>query len=233
MKLNREAISNLEQNKCVATSLKNYAADMTGLTYHAGIVLAAMNGYGMYDRICDETCGITEPVREYFRQLCTVMKQTILTRCRGMEYQMGCGRLDNLRSAVIQDAQKAEEDSELLEQYALLMETLNPAYAAFLVVGQAGKPEKDVRPCMELLEMICRVTAEDHLRNIEEEAVPFLISMEGLQERYYQPLYRYQLAFQDIVDGFSEEIQKKNLTGSYGILDKTRKLLSSSPFAPL
>lgn len=233
MKLNREAISNLEQNKCVATSLKNYASDMTALTYHAGIVLAAMNGYGMYDRICDGECGIAEPIRDYFDQLYIEMERTILTRCRGMEYQMGCGRLENLRNAIIQDAQKAEEDSELLEQYALLLETLNPAYAAFLVTGLAGKAEKDIRPCMELLELIRSVLAEGGNRSIEEEAIPFLVSMEGLQERYYQPLYRYQLAFQDILDGFSEEIHKKDLTGSYSILDKTRKLLSSSPFAPL
>ena len=63
MKLNREAISNLEQNRCVSTSLKNYASDMTALTYHAGIVLAAMNGYGIYDRICDDDCGLAAPVK--------------------------------------------------------------------------------------------------------------------------------------------------------------------------
>ena len=60
-----------------------------------------------------------------------------------------------------------------------------------------------------------------------------LVAMEGLQERYYQPLYRYQLAFQDIRDGFAEEIEKKELTKNFALLDKTRKLLSSSPFAPL
>ncbi|MGN0293667.1 MAG: hypothetical protein ACI4D3_06640 [Lachnospiraceae bacterium] len=233
MKLNREAISNLEQNRCVATSLKNYASDMTALTWHAGIVLAAMNGYGMYDRICDEECDITAPVRTYFEQLCAEMERTILTRCRGMEFQMGCGRLEALRNAIIRDAQKAEEDSELLEQYALLMETLNPVYAAFLVTGQAGKAEKDIRSCMELLKLIVGALSNGNPGNIEEEAMPFLISMEGLQERYYQPLYRYQLAFQDILDGFSDEIRKKDLTGSYDVLDKTRKLLSSSPFAPL
>ena len=233
MKLNREAISNLEQNRCVATSLKNYASDMTALTYHAGIVLAAMNGYGIYDRICDDDCGLAAPVKEYFVQFCEEMGRTILARCRGMEFQMGCGRLEALRNEIIRDALKAEEDSELLEQYALLLETLNPVYAAFLVTGHAGKAEKDIRPCMEQLQLIGEASAEENKRNIEEEAIPYLISMEGLQERYYQPLYRYQLAFQDIIDGFSDEIRKKDLTGSYDVLDKTRKLLSSSPFAPL
>lgn len=233
MKLNREAISNLEQKKCVATSLKNYAADMTALTYHAGVVLAAMNGYGLYERICDEECDVTDSIREYFRQLCAEMRRTLLTRCRGMEYQMGCGRLDNLRNAVIQEAQKAEEDQELLEQYAFLLEVLNPLYAAFMVSGVCGKPDKEIRTCMELLELIERTAGTEHPEDLEEQAIPFLIAMEGLQERYYQPLYRYQLAFQDIYEGFAEEIDRKNLAGNYDLLNKTRKLLSSSPFAPL
>lgn len=233
MKLNREAISNLEQKKCVATSLKNYAADMTALTYHAGVVLAAMNGYGMYERICDAECDVTDTVRDYFRQLCEEMGKTLLARCHGMEYQMGCGRLDNLRNLIIQDARKAEQDQELLEQYAFLLEFLNPVYAAFTVSGICGRPDKDIRSCMELLTLIEKAAAAEQPEELEEQAMPYLISMEGLQERYYQPLYRYQLAFQDIYEGFAEEISRKNLSGNYDLLNKTRKLLSSSPFAPL
>ena len=33
--------------------------------------------------------------------------------------------------------------------------------------------------------------------------------------------------------GAAEEISRKNLSGNYELLNKTRKLLSSSPFAPL
>lgn len=233
MKLNKEAISNLEQNKCVSTSLKNYAMDMTSLTYHAGITLAAMNGYSLYERICAEECDVTASIRNYFRQLCQEMGRTVLARCRGMEYQMGCGRLEALRNAIIQEAQKAEEDQELLEQYAFLLEVLNPVYAAFLVSGMYGKAEKDIRPCMELLALIENSASAEVPEDLEERAMQFLISMEGLQERYYQPLYRYQLAFQDIHDGFAEDIVKKELTRYYEMLDKTRKLLSSSPFASL
>lgn len=233
MKLNREAISNLEQNKCVSSSLKNYALDMTALTYHSGIVLAAMNGYGMYDRILDNECKVTDSIQKYFTQLCSEMGRTILARCRGMEYQMGCGRLEALRGAIMQEAQKAEQDEDLLEQYAFLLEVLNPVYAAFLVSGITGKADKDIRPCMELLTLIGQAAAAEQPEELEEKAMPFLMSIEGLQERYYQPLYRYQLAFQDIRDGFAQDIQKKDLTRYYEVLDKTRKLLSSSPFAPL
>lgn len=233
MKLNREAISNLEQNKCVATSLKNYAADMTALTYHAGIVLAAMNGYGLYDRVFDEECQVADAVKDYFRLICEQIGRTVLSRCKGMMYQMNCGILENLRNQIIQDAEKAEKDEELLEQYASLLEFLNPLYASFLVSVSVGKPEKDIVPCKGLLSLTEQAVSGNASENLEEEAVPFLISMEGLQERYYQPLYRYQLAFQDIHDGFAEEIRKKELTRSYELLDKTRKLLSSSPFAPL
>lgn len=233
MKLNREAISNLEQNKCVSTSLKNYAADMTALTYHAGIVLAAMNGYGIYERICDGDCDVTDSIKNFFRELCLEMDRTILTRCRGMEYQMGCGRLENLRNAIIQEAQKEEQNQEILEQYAFLLEVLNPVYASFLISGLSGKAEKDIRPCMDLLQLITYAASSEKPEMPEEKAMQYLVSMEGLQERYYQPLYRYQLAFQDIYEGFSEDIQKKELTGYYELLDKTRKLLSSSPFAPL
>lgn len=233
MKLNREAISNLEQKKCVATSLKNYAVDMTALTYHAGVVLAAMNAYGLYERICDEECDVTDSIRDSFVQLCTEMGRTLLARCRGMEYQMGCGRLDNLRNTVIQEAQKAEQDQELLEQYAFLLEILNPVYAAFAVSGICSRPDKDIRPCMELLALIEKAAQARQPEELEEQVMPFLISMEGLQERYYQPLYRYQLAFQDIYEGYAEEISRKNLSGNYELLNKTRKLLSSSPFAPL
>ncbi|MDO5410265.1 MAG: hypothetical protein Q4F21_07405 [Lachnospiraceae bacterium] len=246
MKLNREAISNLEQNRSVATSLKNYAADMTALTYHAGVVLAAMNAYGMYERICDEECEVTDSVKEYFRQLCLEIRETLLKRCRGMEYQLGCGRLEHLRCVVIAEAEKVKEDQELLDEYASFLEVLNPVYAAFLVTGiaKSEKPEKDIRPCMELLSLIDAAadklfqadedTCEDTCaEDLEEKAMPFLIAMEGLQERYYQPLYRYQLAFQDIDQGFAEEIRKKELSRTFEVLDKTRKLLSSSPFALL
>lgn len=234
MKLNKEAISNLEQNRSVATSLKNYAADMTALTYHAGVVLAAMNGYGMYERICDSDCEVADSVKEFFKQICQALELTLLTpRCRGMEYQMGCQRLGMLRDAIIQAAEKAEQDSELLDQYASLLEVLNPIYAAFQVRSLAGKAEKDVQPCMKLLSIIQDSIMEEEWKSLEEEAIPHLIAMEGLQERYYQPLYRYQLAFQDIYTGFAEEIQKKELNRNYETLDQTRKLLSSSPFAPL
>lgn len=234
MKLNKEAISNLEQNRSVATSLKNYAADMTALTYHAGVVLAAMNGYGMYERIGDSDCEVADSVKNFFKQICQVLNLTILIpRCRGMEYQTGCGRLEMLRENIIQEAQKADQNSELLDQYASLLEVLNPIYAAFLVKSLAGKPEKDIQPCTKLLSLLEQAVLGEDWKNLEEEAIPYLISMEGLQERYYQPLYRYQLAFQDIYDGFAEEIQKKDLNRNYEALDKTRRLLSSSPFAPL
>lgn len=234
MKLNKEAISNLEQNRSVATSLKNYVADMTTLTYHAGVVLAAMNGYGIYERIGDSDCEVADSVKEFFRQMCQEWKLTLLApRCRGIEYQMGCGRLEMLRNSIIQEAEKVEQDSELLDQYASLLEVLNPVYAAFLVRGLAGKAEKDVQPCMKLLTLVEESAETGEWRELEEEAIPFLIEMEGLQERYYQPLYRYQLAFQDIYTGFAEEIRKKDLSRNYEVLDKTRKLLSSSPFAPL
>lgn len=234
MKLNKDAISNLEQNRSVATSLKNYAADMTMLTYHAGVVLAAMNGYGMYERVCDSDCEVTDSVKDYFKRICQELKSTILTpRCRGMEHQMGCGRLDTLRNEIIQDAQKAEKDSELLDQYASLLEVLNPAYAAFLIRSLTGKAQKDIQPCVKLMTLISQAVDREIWADLEEEAVAQLVSMEGLQERYYQPLYRYQLAFQDIHDGFGQEIQKRDLSRTFNELDKTRKLLSSSPFAPI
>ena len=234
MKLNREAISNLEQNRSVSTSLKNYAADMTVLTYHAGIVLAAMNGYGMYERICDEECEVADSVTLFFQQICAQWEHTILAlHCRGMEYDMGCGKLELLRESIIREAEKAEKDSELLDQYASLLEVLNPVYAAFSVRTLAGKAEKDIRPCMKLLALIEQAVKEGRRTGLEDAAIPYLMEMEGLQERYYQPLYRYQLAFEDIHTGFAEEIEKKNLGRNYETLDKTRKLLSSSPFAPL
>lgn len=233
MKLNKEAISNLEQNKRVSTSLKSYASDMTVLTYHAGIVLAAMNGYGMYDRVFDEEMETADSIKAYFVRICQLIKGTVFTRCRGMMYQMNCGILENLRNEIILEAQKAEQDEELLDQYASLLEFLNPLYAAFLVTPLAGKPEKEISPCKELLALIEQAAQEESCGSLEEKAMPYLIEMEGLQERYYQPLYRYQLAFSDIDTGFSAEIQKKELTGSFSVLSKTSKLLSSSPFASL
>ncbi len=234
MKLNKEAINNLEQNKCVATSLKSYTADMAVLTYHSGVVLTAMNAYGMYDRICDEECKVPEAISNYFKEICcNLMNQAVFSRSRGMEFDMICGALEAVRNQIIQEAQKAEQDSELLEDYASLLEILNPMYASFLMGKLAGKAEKDITPCKKLLTMIMEGMAAEEMKNLEEQAMDCLVAMEGLQERYYQPLYRYQLAFQDIRDGFAEEIEKKELTKNFALLDKTRKLLSSSPFAPL
>ena len=229
----REAISNLEQNRCVGTSLKSYAADMTVLTYHSGMVLAAMNAYGLYERAADEECQVPEAVKAYFCELCAVMKQTLLSRCRGVAYDMGCGRLMELRQRIVSEAAGFENDEETLEEYAALLELLNPVYAAFLVNALAGKAEKDIQPCKELLALVADAAEAGAADNIEETAIPYLIAMEGLQERYYQPLYRYQLAFADIRDGFTEEIAKRSLNPVFLILDKTSKLLSSSPFAEL
>lgn len=237
MKLDREAIANLEQNRLVSTSLKNYASDMMALTYHAGVVLAAMNSYGLYDRICDTDCSLDETVADLFRELCGEIQRTLLIRCRGLEYQMGCTRLASLRERLILLAEKAQKEEELLEQYAMLMETLNPVYAAFLLVTQTGKPEKSLQPCMELMRLLTAQMQKEQPASAEEleaEALPLLVAMEGLQEHYYQPLYRYQLAFPDIYEGYEEGIhRKKELADQYELLNRTRKLLSSSPFAPL
>lgn len=233
MKLNKQAITNLEQNRCVSTSLKDYTTDMIGLTYHAGVVLAAMNSYGMYDRIYDSDCQVSDSVKELFQKICLAINDTLLKRCRGMEYQMGCGKLDVLRNEIIVQAQKAEQDEELLDQYVSLMEILNPAYAAFLVSCQAGKAEKDIVPCQKLLALINEASARGSWENIEDMAIPFLMAMEGLQEHYYQPLYRYQLAYPDVHDGFAEVIEKKGFSVQFSLLDKTSKLLSSSSFAEL
>lgn len=265
MKLKIEAIRNLEQKKCVAASLKNYTADMAALTYHAGVVLASMNAYGMYDRIYDEECPVPEAISRYFKAICCeliepaallLQKDAALqekgrssrkekaanrkpeagafekTECEiAAEWELLGVRLEAMRSEILQEAETCQQDAEQLEEYASLLEVLNPLYASFLVYKQAGAEEIMLYPCKKLLALTAKGMTAEPMLNLEEMAMEFLIPMEGLQERYYQPLYRYQLAFPDIQEGFAEAIAKQNLTADFALLAKTRRLLSSSPFA--
>lgn len=267
MKLKIEAIRNLEQKKCIAASLKNYTADMAALTYHAGIVLASMNAYGMYDRIYDEECPVSEPISRYFKAICCeliepaalLLQQDAALQKKGRssrnekaankkteagafeenkcetatEWEQLGVRLKAIRNAILQEAETCQQDAEQLEEYASLLEVLNPLYASFLVRKQAGKEEIMLYPCKKLLALTVKGMTAEPMLNLEETAMEFLIPMEGLQERYYQPLYRYQLAFPDIQEGFAEAIVQQNLAADFTLLAKTRRLLSSSPFALL